>query len=134
MPRFALNAVFALLLAAATASCSTVPRNPCVAAVQELVYFGAQKPGGQVTREEWADFLAATVTPRFPAGLTSWEASGQWRSGTADLVHEPSYVLSLVRPPEAASEAAVGEVVDAYKERFEQEAVLRVRSPACMSL
>lgn len=95
---------------------------------------GADKPAGQVTPQEWADFLADTVTPRFPAGLTTWQASGQWRSETGSLVREPSYVLSLVHPPGEGSEAAIGEIVVAYKRRFEQEAVLRVRSDACMSL
>ena len=51
-------------------------------------------------------------------------------SDTGELVHEPSHVLSLVHPADAASETAVGEIVAEYKNRFEQEAVLRVRSPA----
>jgi hypothetical protein len=131
------TALVALLLAACTA-CSTLPSAACrpgqQAAVQELVYFGTRTPTGGVSREDWADFLATAVTPRFPAGLTTWEVSGQWRSDNGGLVHEPSYVLSLVHPPDARSEAALGEVVDAYKQRFAQEAVLRVRSPACMSL
>jgi hypothetical protein len=103
-------------------------------AVQELLYFGADKPSGQVTAEEWADFLATMVTPHFPAGLTTWQASGQWRSGSSELVREPAYVLSVVHPPNAASESAIGGIVAAYKRRFQQEAVLRLRSDVCMSL
>jgi hypothetical protein len=122
----------------ATAACRTLPGAPCPsgqqAAVQELVYFGADKPGGQVTAADWAGFLATEVTPRFPAGLTSWQASGQWRSASGALVQEPSYVLSLVHPPQATSDAAVAALVAAYKRRFSQEAVLRVRSTACMAL
>lgn len=131
------TAVVALLLAACTA-CSTLPSATCrpgqQPVVQELVYFGTQTPTGEVTREDWADFLATTVTPRFPAGLSSWQAAGQWRSVTGELVHEPSYVLSLVHPDDAATDTLVGEIVAGYKRRFAQEAVLRVRSPACMGL
>jgi hypothetical protein len=131
-------ALAAVVLSATAASCSTLRPASCVggqqAAVQEFVYFGADKPAGEVSSTDWADFLATTVTPRFPAGLTAWQASGQWRSDTGELVHEPSHVLSLVHPADAASETAVGEIVAEYKNRFEQEAVLRVRSPACISL
>lgn len=126
------------LLAVVASACATLCATPCAAgqvpAVQELVYFGTDKPQGQVTAQDWADFLATTVTPRFPDGLSSWPARGQWRSQSGELVHEPSYVLSLVHPADAASEAAVAAIVDVYKQRFEQEAVLRVRSAACTTL
>ena len=126
------------LLALATTACASLRATSCAAgqtpAVQELVYFGTDKPQGQVTAQDWTEFLASTVTPRFPAGLSSWPATGQWRSQAGELVHEPSYVLSLVHPADATSEAAVAAIVDAYKQRFEQEAVLRVRSPACTTL
>ena len=102
-------------------------------AVQELLYFGTDKPSGRVTPEDWAQFLGETVTPRFPEGLTAWSASGQWRSASGAVVHEPSYVLSLVHPESASAEKAVQELVTSYKARFVQEAVLRVKSNVCMS-
>lgn len=49
-------------------------------------------------------------------------------------MHEPSYVLNLVHPPGAAAEQAIQALVADYKTRFQQEAVLRVSTPACMSL
>ena len=103
-------------------------------AVQELLYFGTDKPSGSVTPEDWAKFLEETVTPRFPEGLTAWQASGQWRTASGAVVKEPSYVLSLVHPPSAAAEKAIQELVDSYKASFQQEAVLRIKSNACMSL
>ena len=127
-----------LALPAGLAACGTPPVPMCPggqqAAVQELVYFGTDKPAGRVTPEDWAQFLAETVTPRFPEGLTAWQATGQWRSASGAIVHEPSYVLSLVHPVSAPAETAVQELIASYKARFRQEAVLRVRSPACMSL
>jgi len=128
----------AILLSAAIASCSSMSSKSCLpgqrTAVQELLYFGAEKPSRHVTAEDWSSFLAETVTPRFPEGLTAWQASGQWRSESGGIVREPSYVLSLVHPATAANESAIREIVDAYKSRFQQEAVLRVRSDVCMAL
>jgi hypothetical protein len=50
------------------------------------------------------------------------------------IVHETSYVLSLVHPDNPASDAAVVEIVTAYKTQFQQEAVLRLRSTVCAFL
>lgn len=122
----------------ALAACGSMTPRACPpgqqAAIQELLYFGTDKPSGRVTPDDWGRFLRDTVTPRFPQGLTAWQASGQWRSAAGTVVHEPSYVLSLVRPPGDTAEQAIGALVADYKARFEQEAVLRVASPACMSL
>ena len=74
------------------------------------------------------------VTPRFPQGLTTWPASGQWRANDGTLTREDSHVLNLVHDDDAATEQAVLELVDAYKTRFRQEAVLRVRTPSCTQL
>jgi hypothetical protein len=56
--------------------------------VNDLLCFGTVKPSGVVTPEEWAAFLAKSVTPRFPAGLTVWQASGQWRNESGGVVRE----------------------------------------------
>jgi hypothetical protein len=103
-------------------------------AVIEALYFGAARPGGLVTREEWREFVNRVVTPRFPQGLTSWEASGQWRGASGEIEREPSHVLQLVHADTGEAERAVNEIMAAYKGQFEQEAVLRIRSGACTSL
>jgi hypothetical protein len=131
----ALAALAALSLLAA---CATPGRPPCGPgerpAVSELLYFGSATPDGAVSSEDWSAFLAETVTPRFRDGLTAWPASGQWRGADGGLLREPSWILSLVHRGDAASEAEVRAVVQAYKARFRQEAVLRVRVEACASL
>ena len=101
--------------------------------VHESLYFGTAKPTGVVTPTEWAEFLKSTVTPRFPQGLTVWEASGQWRGADGELVREASHVLNLVHPDDTANEKAVLEIVAAYKVQFQQEAVLRTKAHACTS-
>jgi hypothetical protein len=103
--------------------------------VSDVLYFGMAKPtGGTVTRDEWSAFLRTAVTPRFPAGLTAWPASGQWRGADGQVVREDSYVLNLLHPAEASAESAIQAIVSEYKTRFAQEAVLRVRSNVCVSL
>ena len=102
-------------------------------AIHDSLYFGTAKPAGVVTPAEWAEFLRGTVTPRFPQGLTVWQASGQWRSADGATVREPSHVLNLVHPGDEPSETAVLEIVAKYKSQFQQDAVLRVKAHACAS-
>ena len=119
-------------------SCATAPATRCAAnersAINELIYFGTGTPDGVVTDAQWTEFLREVVTPRFPQGLTTWPASGQWRANDGTLTREASHVLNLVHDDDAAPEQAVQELVDAYKTRFRQEAVLRVRTPSCTQL
>lgn len=125
-------------LVAMLAACAPMHRSDCGSAEQALVhdslYFGTGKPhGGMVTSAEWEEFLKSTVTPRFPTGLTVSSASGQWRGADGAIVREASQVLELIHPDDKVSEDAVQALVAAYKSQFEQEAVLRVKSRACVS-
>lgn len=103
-------------------------------AVQEMVYFGTDTPSGSVTPEDWTRFLTDTVTPRFPEGLSVWQASGQWRAASGVMVNEPTYILSLIHPENAITNKAMQDILSSYKTRFHQEAVLRVSSAVCASL
>ena len=132
--------VIALAAAVATlvVGCATAPAtNACRAdeqsAIVDSLYFGTAMPSGQVSAGDWQQFLAEVITPRFPEGLTAWSAAGQWRNPAGELQKEDSYVLHVVHKDEAKYEAAVHEIVDAYKSRFQQEAVLRVRTATCIS-
>ena len=79
--------------------------------VHELLYFGTAKPQGIVSPEEWAEFLSATVTPRFPQGLSVWQTSGQWRGADGVVIREASYVLNILHADNATDENAVREIV-----------------------
>ena len=118
--------------------CSTAPAIRCAPgerpSVTETLYFGRATPTGVVSDEDWSAFLRDVVTPRFPAGLTSWQAMGQWRSADGSLTREDSFVVNLVHPPAGTADADIAAIVSAYKERFQQEAVLRVRGSGCASL
>ncbi len=120
------------------AGCATAPGPACPAgerrSVDELIYFGTGMANGVVTDEQWAAFLRDVVTPRFPDGLTTWPASGQWRAGDGSLTLENTHVLNLVHAAGDATEKAVQAIIADYKDRFRQEAVLRVKTHACVSL
>ena len=99
----------------------------------ELLYFGTAMPQGVVPADAWRGFVDDVITPRFPDGLTTWAAAGQWRPAGGALVREASTVLNIVHPADARSDAAIAEIIDAYKKRFQQESVLRVSSAACVA-
>ncbi|MBX9841532.1 MAG: DUF3574 domain-containing protein [Xanthobacteraceae bacterium] len=82
----------------------------------------------------WDRFLAAEVTPRFPDGLTVYDARGQWknpRSGT--IARERSKVVMIAMPPDAGHEAKLQDIIAAYKTRFKQQSVGLIIRPSCVS-
>jgi hypothetical protein len=99
--------------------------------VLDSLYFGTSTPTGTMTAADWDDFLRSVVTPRFPQGLTVLQGSGQWQTASGAVLRESSQVLQVVHADDAASDGAVQQIVAAYKARFQQESVLRVRSPVC---
>lgn len=102
-------------------------------AIADTLYFGSVKPNGVVSDEEWQAFVAKEITPRFPQGLTSWQASGQWLSSVGVLQRERSFILYIVHPDTSKDERAIRKIIAAYRSAFQQESVLRVRSPVWIS-
>jgi hypothetical protein len=125
------------LVALALAGCAAAPPRACgpgeQAAVLDQLYFGTGRPhGADVTPQQWNAFVAAEIAPRFPQGFSLQEAQGQWRNADGSLAHELSHVLLLAHPDDAASDRALRDIAARYKQQFEQEAVLRLRTAACM--
>ena len=61
------------------------------------LYFGRDKPaGGEVSDAEWAVFLADTMTPQFPAGLTVIDARGQHRDPAGVIGSERTKLVVVV--------------------------------------
>lgn len=98
-----------------------------------MLYFGTDKPEGEVSSEDWQAFVEEVVTPRFPQGLTVWPAYGQWRMASGEIIQEGTYVLHVMHLGEPGRDIAIQEIIEAYKSRFEQEAVLRVQDDVCVS-
>lgn len=101
--------------------------------VQETLYFGRTMPDGEVSLADWERFVHEEVTPRFAAGLTTWPATGQWRSERGEIVRENTQVLVLLHEGGAESAAAVDAIARVYAQRFRQESVLRVTDAVCAS-
>jgi hypothetical protein len=95
--------------------------------------FGTARPDGEtITEEQWVAFLDAEVTPRFPAGLTVLEGTGQWR-GRTGVDRERSNVLVVWYEASGHADEKIEAIRAAYKQRFNQESVLRVDSVSCVS-
>ena len=103
------------------------------AQLRTTLYFGLARPKGAVTELEWQLFLRDQVTSRFPAGLTVWEAEGQWRTPSGTIDHERSKVLLLVHADTAAARQSVQAVIDAYRKTFEQQSVLWESARVCVA-
>ncbi|MBD3885294.1 DUF3574 domain-containing protein [Phormidium tenue FACHB-886] len=100
------------------------------ALIQEDLYFGRNiGTTGQVTEAEFQQFLSQTVTPLFPDGLTVYNANGQFLDSTNTLIREPSQVVSLLYENNLTNQRSINQIIDAYKDQFQQESVLRVANP-----
>lgn len=122
-------------LAGTAVSAQRRPADPTCgsasAQVRTTLYFGLSKQKGSVSELEWQMFLRDEVTSRFPEGLTSWEAEGQWRSADGIIGHERSKVLLLVHPDTIAARTAVQAVIERYRKGFDQESVLWETARVC---
>ena len=102
------------------------------------VYFGLEKGSGvTLTEEEWQSFLADTVTPHFPDGLTVLDARGQWFDTTEGrLYRESTKLLNVLVPADGVEDsvAAVRNISDIYKAQFDQQAVFYTSLPACAAV
>jgi hypothetical protein len=87
-----------------------------------------------VSETQFLNFLDREITPRFPDGLTVYDARGQWRDQERNrIVREPSKVVMIVLPGKPEDMARLGEIAEAYKKRFKQQSVGIVLRPACVS-
>jgi hypothetical protein len=100
------------------------------AQVRTTLYFGLGRPTGTVSELEWQIFLRDEVTPRFPQGLTVWDAQGQWLS-QGSIGHERTKVLLLVHADTPSAQQSVQAVIARYRKAFDQESVLWETARVC---
>jgi hypothetical protein len=128
--------LFAVMLAAFAAfSAHAEGCSAQAIAMQQLeLFFGTTVKGhAAVAPRSWSQFLAEEVTPRFPDGLTIFDAHGQWRGANGRIVGEAAHVLVVLYRPDDTSEERIRAIRSAYERRFHQDSVMRVESPACVS-
>jgi hypothetical protein len=108
-------------------------RPPLDPWTQVELYFGRDVGGDAVVSEEaFRDFLAKTVTPLLPDGLSVVDVAGQFRGSNGTIVREPTKLLIILVPDAAGVAPDVETIVAAYKERFDQESVLHAEHPVCV--
>ena len=126
-----LLAVAALLI---MAGCAVEPEPQCPEGLQEVVryqlFFGLDHADGRsVSPEEWEAFVAETITPRFPSGLSVLDVRGQWQRPDGVIERENTKMVMLAHPPPAdAGMALVDEISREYQRRFDQDPVFRAIS------
>ena len=129
--------VASLVTAVIIARCASPSTLPCSPGEQTVVldtlYFGTAKPGGLVTAEEWTAVLEETVVQDFREGLTFWTVAGRWANAAGVVLGEASYLLQLAHDGSPGKDRALQRIVQRYKRKFQQEAVMRIRSQACRS-
>jgi len=100
--------------------------------IREELFFGRSKEhGGTVSDAEWRAFLQDVVTPLFPGGLTTIEATGHWWASAGAVSHELTEVVIILYPADDSAsirDQRIDSVRSEYERRYDQESVLRVRS------
>ena len=122
------RALLLTVVAMCFTGCATVARTDGLEEAHlERLYFGRNIGDvGVVSDSAWHVFMREVLSPAFPDGATVWDAAGQWRAPDGSLVQERSFVVELLHFATPGVEQRVEQVIDEYKRRFSQQAVLRI--------
>ena len=132
-------AVVLMIAAFALAACApSAAEMPCPDGSERYdeyrLFFGRNIGDAEgVSDEDWRAFLEDTVTPRFPDGLSVFDAAGQWRDSQGSIVRERSKMVLILAEPSSDAVRRLDEIAEEYKRRFSQESVLRVVDSACVA-
>jgi len=129
---------------AATAELHGDPARPAGASgwVRSELYFGVGEESGTgdrpqdqpISEERWRAFLDKEVTPRFPDGLTVFDAHGQWLfRGAAQPNRLKTKVLVILHEDSAQRRADIEAIRLAWKQATGHQSVLWSRQPVEVS-
>lgn len=125
-----LLATAGVLLAACAPSAQQAPlaaQTSAIPLVRTELYFG------RIPLAAWNQFLAQSVTPRFPDGLTWFDTHGQWQNRSGALTRQDSRVLILIHAPGAEKNRLIDQVREEFKARQHEQSVLRADQPVSAS-
>jgi hypothetical protein len=147
--------VLPLLLLLSLVACSSLPSASAPAAVtasmhgdaarpasaigwiRSELYFGVGAQGDAESRigpEQWRAFLDQEVTPRFPDGLTVFDAYGQWLfRGAARPERLDSKVLVILHEDTPQRRADIEAIRLAWKQATGHQSVLWTAQPVQVS-
>ena len=133
-----MRTVVVVCLVLLTVACSQSEAPSCPEGTEKLteyqLFMGRSGSEGEVVDDEaWDTFLADTVSPRFPDGLTVFDGRGQWRGADGLIKKERSKLLVILAQPGDDKMRLIDEISDEYKHRFSQESVLQVVDETCVS-
>jgi hypothetical protein len=137
-------ATAAAAIAGPTASLQGDAARPAQAPgwVRSELYFGVGSEDGSsarvqtdaISEERWRAFLDAEVTPRFPDGLTVFDAYGQWLfRGAAQPNRLRTKVLVILHEDSPRRRADIEAIRLAWKQATGHQSVLWSRQPAEVS-
>ena len=109
------------------------PGDSCADGMVSRLYFGQATPVGAVTSAQWRAFVAKSVTPRFPAGFTEFQAQGHWRDDRGTVIEEETRIVEIAHDGASLSREHIRAVAAEYKKHFAQQSVLvtQFRSLQC---
>jgi len=97
------------------------------ALIQQGLFFGRDIPGGgEVSETDFETFLNNVITPRFPDGLTVYDANGQFKNSTGTIIKEKSKYVTIFAEDNSINNASIYDIGQAYLKQFNQESVLQV--------
>lgn len=136
---FLVTALVTVILALAACADVQVTTSECEDGgelwTEYRLFMGRNVDGVEVVSDaDWGAFLEDTVTPRFPDGLSVFDVAGQGSNADGTIERERAKMLLVLVPP--TDETAVNRLNEAsteYKQRFNQNSVLRVIAPVCVA-
>lgn len=89
------------------------------------IYFGRHfSAKGEITDQQFAEFLSLQVTPAFPAGMTVYDAYGQMRHSNGEIIKQKTKVVVLVHQNSKADDDAINKIIAAYRSKFANPQVM----------
>jgi Protein of unknown function (DUF3574) len=103
-----------------------IDNDPVPKFIQIDLFLGGNIPGGGHSQQQFQAFVDKVITPRFPAGLTIFNAKRQFKDSTDTPIKEPCKVVRLLLEDTVKNETAIDEIIRAYQQQFERASVLLV--------
>jgi hypothetical protein len=96
--------------------------------IKTELYFGLSKKNGVVTEQEWNMFKADFLSKKF-SGYTELISKGFWTNPKGETVSENSRLIIYLNKGTTSDSIAIAFVIDNYKQKFNQESVLKIETP-----
>jgi hypothetical protein len=94
------------------------------------IYFGRHfSSRGEITEQQFADFLSTQVTPAFPSGMTVYDAYGQMQHSSGRIEHQKTKVVVLVHRNSEEDDKSIKNIIAAYRSQFGNPQVMMLTKP-----